>query len=198
MIIAAAIANKDNVAHIAPKIDTFLTYANEQLGKRANPSWVLEGVNEDAAQRAIGIYTARWNEYNDMGEKGRGLLQKLEAGGIEAVWEGQYGTFAMVDGKPERSVDIPIQQEPVMVAIQQILSMEYPDEEERNKYLAEKRDYWVKNIQGKSLIPFNQSEKEVDDMGLMDTSAALEVGYMGWLYNQIKGTFQRLIWITLH
>jgi len=172
----------DNYDEIAPKIDTFLTYAADKLIKQANPGYIFEGRNEDSIQRAIGTYTKRYNKY--MEEEKYGQLESLVNGGIEAVWEGERGTFSMTGGELTNDVLIAESQEPTFLAVKYLLNLTDKTQPEKNKWLGSQRDFWVKNIQGKGV--YGETDKEVKDMGGLNPQSAKEYGYIGWLYQQVK------------
>ena len=184
----ALYTDSDNVGAVAPKIRQLLTYVHDQLDKQAKPTWLLDPKNRenrDALEEAIGTYAKRYDQYTAMGEDGIGLLKTLEAGGMEAIWEGQRGTVGMVDGKPAMGkVLIPQNQEPLMMAITAIANVKMKDEEKRNQYLAEKHDYWKKNIEGKKGMAYNEDYDSVVATGYL--SKPEEYGYLGWLYHQLQ------------
>ena len=177
---------KENGAVVVPAIDSFLTYASKQLNDQATPSWFLDRENGDAVERAIGMFADRYNKA--FADNNYGEMKTIQNGGIEAIWEGQRGTYSLVDGKPMQDVKIPRYQEALMSAMQSMLSVQFQDPNKKNLFLAEKHEFWQKNVAGKTGMPFNQSYKEIEEMGFMDTEKSLEVGYMGWLFNQIKGS----------
>ena len=178
--------NKDNVGDVGPKIDTFLTYAGEQLKNQANPAYVFDGKNEDSIRRAIGSYADRYNRYVAMNnEKGNGLLDQLRNGGIEAVWEGERGSYSMTGGTLTSDVTIAPSQETTYLAAKLNLNLTDKSEAEKNQWLGSQRDFWVKNIQGKG-VPYDETDDDVVKMGDLNNVAAGEVGYIGWLYQQTK------------
>ena len=178
--------NKDNVGDVGPKIDTFLTYAGDQLAKQANPAYIFDGRNEDSIRRAIGSYAERYNRYVAMNnEKGNGLLDQLRNGGIEAVWEGERGSYSMTGGTLTSDVTIAPSQETTFLAAKLNLNLTGKNEAEKNQWLGSQRDFWVKNIQGKG-VPYDETDDDVVEMGDLNNVAAGEVGYIGWLYQQTK------------
>jgi len=186
--VVALYTDSDNVGAVAPKVRQLLTYVHDQLNNQANPTWILDPKNRenrDALEEAIGTYAKRYDQYTAMGEDGIGLLKTLEAGGMEAIWEGQRGTVGMVDGKPAMGkVLVPESQEPLMMAITSIANIKMKDEKKRNQYLAEKHDYWKKNVEGKKGMAYNQDYDSVIATGYL--SKPEEYGYLGWLYHQLQ------------
>jgi len=186
--IIALYTDSDNVGAVAPKIRQLLTYVHDQLNNQANPTWLLDPKNRenrDALEEAIGTYATRYDQYVAMGDEGRGMLERLVNGGMEAIWEGQRGTVGMTDGNPAMGkVLVPESQEPLMMAITSIANIKMPDEKKRNQYLAEQHQYWSQNIKGKQSIAYNEEYKKVVNLGFL--AKPQEHGYLGWLYNKIK------------